>query len=172
MSERKIPRPREVTVRMVKVVHATGLERIELERLRDRVGRLYVALQEATETDTPPAPGAWTPPVDLYEAEDAVKVCIELPGVRASDIKIALTNSQLRVCGEKKKRAPRQRIISHLCSERSYGRFSRVVTIRWTINVAEATAELKNGMLTVCLPKRKDRRGTEFKVPIKESSDE
>lgn len=157
---------------MVKVVHATGLERIELERLRDRVGRLYVALQEATETDTPPAPGAWTPPVDLYEAEDAVKVCIELPGVRASDIKIALTNSQLRVCGEKKKRAPRQRIISHLCSERSYGRFSRVVTIRWTINVAEATAELINGMLIVCLPKRKDRRGAEFKVPIKESSDE
>ena len=55
MSERKIPRPREVTVAMIKVVHATGLERIELERLRDRVGRLYVALQEATETDTPPA---------------------------------------------------------------------------------------------------------------------
>lgn len=172
MSERKIPRPREVTVAMIKVVHATGLERIELERLRDRVGRLYVALQEATETDTPPAPGEWLPSVDLYEAEDAIKVCIELPGVRAADLKIGLTSAQLRICGEKKKRAPRQRVISHLCSERSYGRFSRTVSLRWTINVAEATAELRNGVLVVCLPKRKDRRGAEFKVPIKENSDE
>jgi HSP20 family protein len=172
MRERKIPRPRAVTVEMIKVVHATGLERIELERLRDRVGRLYTALQEAAEADTPPAPGAWLPPVDLYEDDSAIKVCVELPGVRASDIKIGLTSSQLRICGEKKKRAPRQRVISHLCSERGYGRFSRIVTLRWTINVASATAELKNGVLMICLPKRKDRRGAEFKVPIKENSDE
>jgi HSP20 family protein len=168
MRERKIPRPREVTVQMIKVVHATGLERIELERLRDRVGRLYVALQEAAEADTPPAPGSWAPSVDLYEDEDFVKVCVEVPGVRASEIKVALTSSQLRICGEKKKRAPRQRVISHLCSERGYGHFSRVVTLRWTINVADATAELVNGVLVVSLPKRKDRRGAEFKVPIKE----
>jgi Molecular chaperone (small heat shock protein) len=168
MSERKIPRPREVTVKMIKLVHATGLERIELERLRDRVGRLFVALQEATETDTPLAPGAWSPPVDVYEGEDAVTICIELPGVRASEIKLGLTNSQLRICGEKKKRTPRQRVISHLCSERGYGRFSRVVTLRWTISIADATAELTNGMLIVHLPKIKDRRGAEFKVPVKE----
>ncbi len=156
---------------MIKVVHATGLERIELERLRDRVGRLYVALQEATETDMPLAPGAWSPSVDVYEAEEAVTVCIEVPGVRLSEIKIGLTNSQLRVCGEKKKRAPRQRVISHLCSERSYGHFSRVVTLRWTISIAEATAELTNGMLMVRLPKIKDRRGAEFKVPITEKDE-
>lgn len=157
---------------MIKLVHATGLERIELERLRDRVGKLYLALQEATETDTPPAPGEWTPSVDVYEAEDAVHVCIEMPGVRASEIKIGLTNSQLRVCGEKRRRKPRQRVISHLCSERSYGRFSRVVTLRWTVSIAEATAELKNGVLIVRLPKIKDRRGAEFRVAIKENSDE
>jgi HSP20 family protein len=172
MTQRKIPRPREVTVQMVKVAHATGLERIELERLRDHVGRLYVALQEATEADTPPAPGTWMPSVDVYEAEELVTVCVELPGVRASEIKIGLTNAQLRICGEKKKRTPRQRVISHLCSERSYGRFNRVVTLRWTINVSDATAELNNGMLMVRLPKRNDRRGAEFKVPIKENSNE
>ena len=168
MSERKIPRPREVTFEMVKVVHATGLERIELEHLRDRVGRLYVALQEASEADAPPVPGSWSPPIDVYEAVDAIIVRIEVPGVRAAGIKIGLTNSQLRVCGEKKKTAPRQRVISHLCSERGYGRFSRAVSRRWTINVGEATANLSDGVLIVRLPKRKDRRGAEFKVPIRE----
>ncbi len=164
----KRERPRKVTVEMVKAVHATGLERLELERLRDRVGRLYAALQEATQADVPIAPGSWLPPVDLCEMEETIVVRVELPGVRAADIKVGLTNTQLIVCGQKKKGAPRQRVLSHLCSERSYGPFSRTIPLRWPVSVREATAELKNGVLMVRLPKLRDRRGCEFKVPVKD----
>ncbi|MCA1558237.1 MAG: Hsp20/alpha crystallin family protein [Acidobacteria bacterium] len=156
---------------MVKAVHATGLERLELERLRDRVGRLYAALQEATQADAPPQPGAWLPPVDLCEAEDLVVVRVELPGVRASEIKVALTSTRLVVRGQKKKSAPRQRVLSHLCSERSYGPFSRTIPLRWTVSVRDATAELRKGVLLVRLPKLKDRRGSEFKVPVKDTGE-
>lgn len=156
---------------MIKAVHAVGLERLELERLRDRVGRLFDALQEATLTDAPAAPGAWSPPVDLCETADAVTVRIELPGVTASQIKVGLTGTHLRICGEKRRRTTRTRIISHLCSERSYGHFNRTVPLRWTIDVREATAELTNGVLLVHLPKRKDRRGAEFKVTVKEEDE-
>ena len=152
---------------MIKAAHV-GLKRIELERLRDGVGRLYAALQEATEAEVPVAGASWAPPVDLCETKDEITVRVELPGVTASQIKVGLTNTHLRISGEKKKRAPRNRIISHLCSERSYGHFSRVVPLRWTVNVNEATAELKDGVLLVRLPKRKDRRGAEFKIQIVE----
>lgn len=159
---------------MLKPARVTGLERIELERLRDRVGLLFAALQEATITDAPATPGAWSPPVDVCEAKTEVIVRVEVPGVRAEHLKIGLTTGQLRVCGEKKKRATRNRILSHLCSERTYGHFSRVVPLRWTINVRAATATLSNGVLLVRLPKLKDRRGAEFKVQVKEgkNSDE
>lgn len=167
----KRERPRKVTVQMVKAVHATGLERIELEKLRDRVGRLFAALQEATQSDVPPVPGAWLPPVDLCEMEDSIVVRVELPGVRATDIKVGLTSTQLIVCGQKKKGAPRQRVLSHLCSERSYGPFSRTIPLRWTVSVREATAELRNGILVVHLPKLRDRRGGEFKVPVKDAGE-
>jgi hypothetical protein len=40
-------------IAMIKPIRATGLERLELQRLRDRVGRLYAALQEATEAENP-----------------------------------------------------------------------------------------------------------------------
>lgn len=153
---------------MIKAAHV-GLKRIELERLRDGVGRLYAALQEATEAEVPVAGASWAPPVDLCETKDEVTVRVELPGVAASQIKVGLTGTHLRVCGEKKKRAPRNRVISHLCSERHYGHFSRIVPLRWTVDVASSTAELRDGVLTVRLPKRKDRRGAEFKVPIKEA---
>jgi HSP20 family protein len=155
---------------MIKAAHV-GLKRIELERLRDGIGRLYAALQEASEAEVPVAGASWAPPVDLCETKDEITVRVELPGVAAAQIKIGLTNTHLRICGEKKKRAPRNRIISHLCSERSYGNFSRIVPLRWTINVGAATAELTNGVLLVRLPKRKERRGAEFKIPIKESQE-
>jgi len=155
---------------MIKHVRAAGLERLELQRLRDKVGRLFAALQEATEADDPLASGAWSPPVDLCETENAIHIHIELPGVTADQIKIGLTNSQLRVWGEKKRRVPRNRITSHLCSERSYGRFTRIVNLRWTIGVRDATAELANGVLVICLPKTVDRRGKEFKVSVKDKN--
>ena len=155
---------------MIKHVAAVGLERLELKRLRDRVGRLFSALQEATEADDPLASGTWAPPVDLCEAEDAIKIRVELPGVPVDQIKIGLTNDQLRVWGEKKRRISRRRITSHLCSERSYGRFNRLVPLRWSISVRDATAELNNGILIIWLPKIPDRRGKEFKVLVKDGN--
>jgi HSP20 family protein len=157
---------------MIKSVRATGLERLELQRLRDRVGRLYAALQEATEAEDPLASGAWAPPVDLCETEDAIYVRVELPGLTADQINIGLTSSQLRLWGEKKRRATRRRIITHLCSERSYGRFSRVVPLRWSISMRDGSAQLKNGVLLIRLPKIPDRRGAEFKLQVSEGSNE
>ena len=152
---------------MVKSVGAAGLERIELKRLIERIGRLFTVLQEAEAAQTPAA-GAWLPAVDVCETTEAICVRIELPGVSVGQIKIALTSDRLRVYGDKKKRAPRQRIISHLCSERSYGRFDRVIPLRWTISVQDATAELSNGLLFIHLPKIRDRRGSEFRVAVKD----
>lgn len=157
---------------MIKPVRATGLERLELQRLRDRVGRLFVALQEATEAENPLASGAWAPPVDLCETEKSISVRIELPGVTVDQIKIGLTNTKLRIWGEKKRRPTRRRISSYHCSERSYGKFNRVVPLRWTICVRTASAELKNGMLYICLPKIEDRRGSEIMIEVKDANTE
>jgi HSP20 family protein len=104
----------------------------------------------------------------VCETKGDVTIRVELPGVRAEHLAVGLTTTQLRVCGEKKKRATRTRIVSHLCSERTYGHFSRIVPLRWTVDVRAATAELENGVLLVRLPKLKERRGAEFKVPVKE----
>jgi len=157
---------------MIKPIRATGLERLELQRLRDRVGRLFAALQEATEAENPLASGAWAPPVDLSETQEAINLRVELPGVSADQIKIGLCNTKLRIWGEKKRRPARRRIISYLCSERSYGQFNRVVPLRWTLNVRAAEAKLENGVLHIRLPKLDDRRGGEFIVAVKDLDEE
>jgi len=154
---------------MIKPIRATGLERLEVQRLRDRVGRLYAALQEATEAESPLVSGTWAPPVDLCETENGISIRVELPGVTAEQIKIGLTNTKLRIWGEKKRRPNRRRIISYLCSERSFGKFGRIVTLRWTVCIRNATAELQNGMLHIYLPKIQDRRGEEVLVEVKDA---
>jgi HSP20 family protein len=151
---------------MKRTLHATIFDRAELERLRGRVGRLFVALQEASEMVAGEA-GAWLPPVDLCESEECVTVRVELPGVRAEQVEVALTNEHLRVRGRKRKGAPRGSI-THLCSERSFGQFVRTVLLRWPIRKDAATAELRDGLLTIRLPKLEDRRGKEHKIEVKE----
>lgn len=153
---------------MIKTVRPTGLERLELQRLRDRVGKLFAALQEATVAEDPLASETWAPPVDLCETGDEIVLSVELPGLSADQIKIGATNTQLRIWGEKKRRMPRNRILSHLCSERSYGKFSRIVPLRWTVNIQDAEASIDNGMLTIRLRKIEDRRGVEFKIAVKD----
>jgi len=153
---------------MSKAVHAAGLERIELERLRTRVGQLFATLQEATDDTSAPLPGVWLPAIDLCESSDAVTLRVEVPGVRAEQIQVSLSSTCLRISGKKRKRSvPRGRLV-HLCSERIFGDFERVVSLRWPIDVNGATAELQNGILVVHLPKLRDRRGMEFKVAVKE----
>jgi len=155
---------------MIKPIRATGLERLELQRLRDRVGRLYAALQEANETDSPLVSGTWAPPVDLCETEQGISIRVELPGVNAEQIKIGLSNTKLRIWGEKKRRPNRRRIISYLCSERSFGKFGRIVHLRWTVCIRDASAELKGGMLHIYLPKIEDRRGEEVLIAVKDAN--
>jgi HSP20 family protein len=155
---------------MIKPIRATGLERLEVQRLRDRVGRLYAALQEATEAENPFVSGTWAPPVDLCETQTAISIRVELPGVAADQIKVGLTNTKLRIWGEKKRRPNRRRIISYHCSERSFGKFGRIVPLRWTFSVRAASAHLCNGVLFIHLPKIEDRRGEEVLIEVKDTT--
>ena len=153
---------------MKKTVHAAIYDPAELERLRGRVGRLLLALQEASEMVAGEAGAAWMPAVDLCETESCVTVTVELPGVRAEHVEVALAGDELRVRGRKRKGAPRG-VISHLCSERSFGHFARTIRLRWPVRKDRATAELRDGVLTVRLPKLQDRRGAEHRIEVKES---
>jgi HSP20 family protein len=149
---------------MKKTLHATVFDRAQLERLRGHVGRLFVALQEASEMAAGEA-GAWLPPVDLCESGECVTVRVELPGVRAEHLEVSLTNEELRVRGRKRKGAPRG-VTRHLCSERSFGQFARTVPLRWPVRRDGATAALRDGVLTVRLPKLRERRGGEHVIAV------
>jgi HSP20 family protein len=99
-----------------------------------------------------------------------ISIRVELPGITAEQIKVSICNTRLRISGEKKRRPNRRKILSYLCSERSFGKFERIVPLRWTFSIREASAELSNGMLHIYLPKIEDRRGEEVLIAVKDTT--
>ena len=155
---------------MTKPLNSLSLELSD--QLRDRLRRLLVRVDELRALAQ--QPGAWVPPVDLYEAEDAIRVRVELPGVAASQLRVTLRDSLLKLEGRKEAEAPvaeelpeNDRPARFLCLEREYGTFSLTLAIKWQVDIDRITAQLTAGVLNIRLPKVATS-GREIVIPIAE----
>jgi HSP20 family protein len=95
------------------------------------------------------APG-WTPPVDLYETGDAFILTAELPGLSRDDIEIHAEESRIVIRGERTGHVPCEQ---YHRVERGHGRFSRAFLLPEPIDIEAVSADLKEGLLTVTIPK-------------------
>jgi len=110
--------------------------------------------------------GEWFPRVDVLETAKDVVVKVEAPGLAKSEIAVAFQGPKLILSGEKKQAKVDRSIRGYLCLERSFGKFSRSLYIDRAVDLTKATAALEAGVLTVTIPKLKDRRGSEFHLEI------
>ncbi|REJ79140.1 MAG: Hsp20/alpha crystallin family protein [Acidobacteria bacterium] len=154
------------SVRQKMVGTIADIEKMELERLRSRVERLVAAIDEAMETETSDAYDTFAPPVDICENKNTVSVWFELPGVRRESIELTVSAKEIVLEGDKAHSPVTERATSHFCCERRYGRFHRRIILRWAVNINEVSAELRDGVLHLRLPKLIDRRGKSVKVDV------
>lgn len=94
-------------------------------------------------------PGAAWPSVEIRDADKAIEVTAELPGLDRKDVQIELANGVLTIRGEKKTATEDK---DRLFSERTYGRFERRIPVEG-VDEDKVTAAFDNGVLTVTLPK-------------------
>lgn len=142
------------------------------EQLRAHLRRMLVRLDELRALASSPA--NWTPPVDVYETEDAVLIHVELPGVSINQVRIKILDNLLKIEGQKERTTPTARLlpeperpIRFICLERSYGNFTLNVPINWQIESDHVSAQLREGLLQIHLPKTKNC-GREITVSITE----
>jgi HSP20 family protein len=91
--------------------------------------------------------------VDIREEGDAFYVDAEVPGLAAEDVKVDVEKNVLTISGERKAEKEESEG-SYRRVERSYGSFSRSFTLPETVNAENIHADLKNGVLTLRLPKK------------------
>lgn len=137
------------------------------QQLREQLRRLLMHFDELRVD--PPFPGAWLPALDLCELNDAIIIRVELPGVAKDDIRLSLFDNVLKIEG-RKQRLPEDessegKPVRYLCLERSNGKFERTVVLQWPVEVENITANLREGILEVRLPKT-IACGREVQIPI------
>jgi HSP20 family protein len=99
------------------------------------------------------APG-WTPPVDLYETPTTFVLTAELPGLSRDQIEIHAEDTRITIRGARVATPGREIPCEQYHRvERGHGSFSRAFALPESIDVDGITADLKDGVLTVTVPK-------------------
>jgi HSP20 family protein len=96
--------------------------------------------------------GAWSPPVDIYETDQALVLKAELPGFSKDDISIELKENTLFIRGERKRQDEVSENNYHRM-ERVYGAFQRSFLLPTTVEQDKVQASYKDGVLELRLPK-------------------
>ena len=94
---------------------------------------------------------AFLPPLNVWEEGDTLKVDVEIPGVKLEDVEVSFNKGELTIKGEKKVVIQDSATLHR--RERLAGTFTRTMTVPWEIKADQVSAELKDGILTVTLPK-------------------
>lgn len=93
------------------------------------------------------------PSVDVVETKDAYVFKADLPGVREQDVQAQVTGNVLTISGEKQEESRDEGDRYH-ATERFWGSFARSFTLPPGADLDSVKAELKDGVLTVTVPKR------------------
>ncbi len=124
---------------------------IKPEPFSQEFDRLFTRMFDA------PATRSWVPPIDLVEAEDHFVLKADLPGLAEEDISLEVQDGTLTLAGERKaEHEQREKNWTRL--ERSYGKFSRSLTLPDGIDPDAVSAAFDRGVLTVRIPKPEERQ--------------
>jgi HSP20 family protein len=96
------------------------------------------------------APG-WAPPVDLYETAEHYLISVELPGLTRSDFAISVHDGKVIIKGVRPQQTGAGEQFHRV--ERGRGPFLRSFTLPQPIDDTHILADLRNGVLSVTIPK-------------------
>lgn len=147
------------------MIHSTG-PFAELTRLQNELNRIFASLLESSAT--PEAPfGGWDPPMDVVDTPGSIRIFLELPGVPLETLSVTSRGDAVTVSGTKVPPAgsPDAERRFH-CLERTFGSFSKTITINHPVNTHQGTASLAAGVLRLEFPKVPDLRSREVSIPV------
>lgn len=123
------------------------------EPFSQEVNRLFSTLFDASDSGVQ----RWVPAMDLTEADDQFVLRADLPGLGEDDVSIEIQDDTLTVSGERKsEHEERQRGWYRV--ERSFGRFSRSLSLPEGVDADAVSAQFDKGVLEVRIPKPAERK--------------
>ena len=140
----------------------------EIAALHKEFNKLFDQLTHFENSESRVELGEWFPSVDVFETRNQLVIKVEAPGMSKNELAVTFYGHKMVISGEKKQPREEKSVDGYLCLERSFGKFSRAIYIDAAVDMTKANATLAQGVLTVAMPKLKDRRGSAIRLPIKE----
>ncbi len=139
----------------------------ELERIQDRVIRAMrlAPTHSDEEGNTLLTPSDWSPLVDITEDDKEYLISADLPQLSKDDVKVVVENGSLIIKGERKSETEHKDKKLHRI-ERSYGRFLRSFSLPEDADGNRVTANFKDGVLRVSLPKSEEKKPRHIEVQV------
>jgi HSP20 family protein len=106
---------------------------------------------------------SWVPALDVWETEDALVYAFDLPGVSEDKISLEVVDETLTVTAEREKVA-QESGDRFFRFERRYGTFSRAVGLPQGVDESKITADYKDGVLEIHVPKPEEQRPRRIQV--------
>lgn len=135
----------------------------DLRSLQDEVNRLFTGNVGRSFDDEGIARGSWHPSVDIYENKEQIVLEAELPGMNREDFDLSIENNIVTLRGERRFEKKDDTDNYHRV-ERAYGSFTRSFTLPNTVTAEGASADYRNGVLRVTIPKREETKARRIEV--------
>ncbi len=139
----------------------------ELDELQSRLSTLFgrAPLRKNGDKDEAMTVAEWAPLVDIVEDENEYLIKAELPEVRKEDLKVTVQDNVLTLTGdrsfEKEEKGKKYHRI-----ERAYGSFARSFSLPEEADAQKVSAEFKEGVLHIRLPKSEKAKPKSIQVKI------
>ena len=112
---------------------------------------------------------AFDPAFEVKESKEGYLFKADLPGVKLADIDVSVTDNRIQITG-KREAEKEEKGDTFYTYERNYGSFTRAFTLPEGVDSAKIHADLRDGVLTVLVPKRPE--SLPKKIPIGSPSPE
>lgn len=105
----------------------------------------------------------WNPGFDVTETKDAFLFKADVPGVKKEDLEITTTGNRIQIVGKRQSEEEKKSDIVYTY-ERQYGDFTRSFTLPAGADIEHAKSELKDGVLTVVVPKLAESQSKKIQI--------
>ncbi len=105
------------------------------------------------------------PTADLIESDREFRVKAEMPGMAEEDVEVTYSDGMLTIKGEKEEESEKKEEDYHV-SERHYGSYRRSFSLPQTVDADKVEASMKDGVLTVVLPKLPEAKKETKKISV------
>jgi HSP20 family protein len=140
----------------------------ETSELAEDIRELFEDLAAHLKQEQRAYSGECHPSLDVLETDQSVEIIVDVSGVPADALRVLYRSSVVIIAGEKAPLAAGHQQTFHLV-EREFGRFARAVRLNGAFDVQAARATLRDGELTIVLPKLDDRRNRPHRIPVSPS---